>query len=72
MLQSYMNPYQHAVQDEINRSFDIQQRTRAGGCRTRCFWWFTGEIAQREIDRNRADALARSQAQNFITGTTGS
>ena len=67
MLQSYMNPFQQAVQDEINRSFDIQQRqTAAGAIGQGAFGGSRGEIAQREIDRNRADALARSQAQNFL------
>ena len=67
MLQSYMNPFQQAVQDEINRSFDIQQRqTAAGAVGQGAFGGSRGEIAQREIDRNRADALARSQAQNFL------
>ena len=67
MLQSYMNPFQQAVQDEINRSFDIQQRQAAAGAVGQgAFGGSRGEIAQREIDRNRADALARSQAQNFL------
>jgi len=67
MLQSYMNPFQQAVQDEINRSFDIQQRQAAAGAIGQgAFGGSRGEIAQREIDRNRADALARSQAQNFL------
>ena len=67
MLQSYMNPFQQAVQDEINRWFDIQQRQAAAGAVGQgAFGGSRGEIAQREIDRNRADALARSQAQNFL------
>ena len=67
MLQSYMNPFQQAVQDEINRNFDIQQRQAAAGAIGQgAFGGSRGEIAQREIDRNRADALARSQAQNFL------
>ena len=67
MLQSYMNPFQQAVQDEINRSFDIQQRQAAAGAVGQgAFGGSRGEIAQREIDRNRADALARSHAQNFL------
>jgi len=67
MLQRYMNPFQQAVQDEINRSFDIQQRQAAAGAIGQgAFGGSRGEIAQREIDRNRADALARSQAQNFL------
>ena len=67
MLQSYMNPFQQAVQDEINRSFDIQQaQAAAGAVGQGAFGGSRGEIARREIDRNRADALARSQAQNFL------
>jgi hypothetical protein len=66
-LRAGAGPFQQAVQDEINRSFDIQQRQAAAGAVGQgAFGGSRGEIAQREIDRNRADALARSQAQNFL------
>ena len=67
MITSYMNPYQQAVTDEINRAFDIQQRGAAAGAIGQgAFGGSRAQIAQSEIDRNRASALAQSQAQNFI------
>ena len=67
MLQRYMNPYQQAVTDEINRAYDIQQTgAAAGAVGAGAFGGSRGQIAQSEIDRNRASALAQSQAQNFM------
>jgi len=67
MIQGYMNPYQQAVQDEINRAYDIQQTQAAGqAAGAGAFGGSRAEIAQREIDRNRSSALAQSQAQNFL------
>ena len=67
MLQSYMNPYQQAVSDEINRAFDIQlQGTRAGAVGQGAFGGARSQVAQSEVDRNRAQALAQAQAQNFL------
>jgi hypothetical protein len=67
MIQSYMNPYQQAVADEINRSFDMQlNQSRAGAVGSGAFGGSRGQIAQSEIDRNRASALAQAQAQNFM------
>tara|TARA_R100000664_G_C2753194_1_gene140577 strand:+ start:140 stop:1264 length:1125 start_codon:yes stop_codon:yes gene_type:complete len=64
---AYMNPYQQAVADEINRAFDIQQNQAAGQAASQgAFGFSRGIIDQREIDRNRASALAQAQAQNFI------
>ena len=71
-LDAYMNPFQQAIQDEINRSFDIQQigardlATKAGA-----FGGSRGQIALNEIDRNRASALAQAQAQNFLQAQQG-
>lgn len=67
MIQSYMNPYQQAIQDEINRAYDIQQTGAAAGAVGRgAFGGSRAQIAQSEIDRNRSSALAQSQAQNFL------
>jgi len=70
-LSQYMNPYQQAVQDEINRAYDIQATQgslaavgQPGG--PSAFGGSRAEIAQQEIARNRASALAQSQAQNFL------
>tara|TARA_Y100001938_G_scaffold108645_1_gene148484 strand:- start:149 stop:967 length:819 start_codon:yes stop_codon:yes gene_type:complete len=63
----YMNPYQDAVQAEINRAFDIQQDQAAGqAVGAGAFGGSRAQVAQSEIDRNRAAALAQSQAQNFL------
>ena len=67
MIQSYMNPYQQAVADEINRAYDRQLAgSAAGAVGAGAFGGSRGEIAASEIDRNRAAALAQAPAQNFM------
>jgi hypothetical protein len=67
MITSYMNPYQDAVRDEINRGFDRQLASSAAGAvGAGAFGGSRGEIAASEIDRNRVAALAQAQAQNFM------
>jgi hypothetical protein len=67
MTQRYMNPFQQAVADEINRSFDMQyNQAMAGAVGSGAFGGSRAQIAQSEIDRNRASALAQAQAQNFL------
>jgi len=62
----FMNPYQAAVNAEINRAYDIQQNQAAGqAVGAGAFGGSRAEIASREVDRNRAAALAQAQAQNF-------
>ncbi len=70
-IAQFMNPYQRAVQAEIDRSFDIQlanARQQAvgqpGG--PSAFGGSRAAIQQAEIGRNRAQALAQAQAQNFL------
>ena len=66
-VSSYMNPYQGAVGDEINRAYDIQQnQASAQAVGAGAFGGSRGEIASREIDRNRASALAKAQADNYM------
>ena len=67
----FMNPYQTAIQDEINRSYDIQAAQsglqavgQPGG--PSAFGGSRAASQQAEIGRNRASALAQSQAQNFL------
>lgn len=67
----FMNPYQQAISDEINRAYDIEAQKanlaavgQAGG--PSAFGGSRAAIAQQEIARNRASALAQSQAQNFL------
>lgn len=67
MVQGYMNPFQQAIAAEINRSYDIaanQAAAQAAGAGA--FGGSRGEIAQQEINRNRASALAQAQAQAFL------
>ena len=67
LLDIYMNPYQQAVADEINRAYDMQlSGTRAGAVGSGAFGGSRAQIAESEIDRNRASALAQAQAQNFL------
>jgi len=67
MISNYMNPYQQAVSDEINRAYDMQlQGTRAGAVGQGAFGGSRSQIASSEIDRNRASTLAQAQAQNFM------
>ena len=55
------------MQAEINRAFDIQQDQAAGqAVGAGAFGGSRAQVAQSEIDRNRAAALAQSQAQNFL------
>ena len=67
LLDTYMNPYQQAVADEINRAYDMQlNQSRAGAVGSGAFGGSRAQIAESEIDRNRASALAQAQAQNFL------
>jgi hypothetical protein len=67
MIQNYMNPYQQAVSDEINRSFDMQaNQAQAGAVGAGAFGGGRAQVAQSEIGRNRASTLAQAQAQNFL------
>lgn len=66
-LDTYMNPYQQAVQDEINRSYDQQAaQSGLGSVGMGAFGGSRAAVQQAEIGRNRASALAQSQAQNFL------
>jgi hypothetical protein len=67
MATGFMNPYQQAVADEINRAYDIQQNQAAGqAVGAGAFGGSRAQIAQQEINRNRASALAKAQADNFL------
>ncbi len=70
-LAQFMNPFQQSIQDEINRSYDIQQAQaglqavgQPGGISA--FGGSRAAIQESEIGRNRASALAQAQAQNFL------
>jgi len=66
-IASYMNPYQQAIQDEIMRAYDIQSQQAAGqAVGAGAFGGGRAAIQQAEVGRNLAQALAASQAQNFM------
>jgi len=66
-IASYMNPYQQAIQDEIMRAYNIQSQQAAGqAVGAGAFGGGRAAIQQAEVGRNLAQALAASQAQNFI------
>jgi len=67
MISGYMNPYQQAVFDEINRSYNIQQAQlgqQAAGAGA--FGGSRSAVMESELGRNRASALAQAQAANFL------
>ena len=70
-IAQFMNPYQAAIQAEINRAYDIQDAQaglqavgQPGG--PSAFGGSRAAIQQAEIARNRASALAQAQAQKFL------
>lgn len=66
-IQGYMNPYQDAIQAEINRAFDIQQaQSGLSAAGAGAFGGSRAAVQEAEIGRNRASALAQAQAQNFL------
>ena len=66
-IQPFMNPYQQAIQDEINRAYDIaQQGVAAQAQRVGAFGGEREGIQRAELERNRASALAQAQAQAFL------
>ena len=67
---AFMNPFQQAIQDEINRAYDIQAQQAALGAVGQpggpsAFGGSRAEIAQREIDRRRFESV------RFTSGSFG-
>lgn len=66
-VSQFMNPYQQAIRDEINRAYNIAQQGQAAqAVRSGAFGGGREGIAQAELERNRASALAQAQAQAFL------
>ncbi len=66
-IQGYMNPYQQAVFDEINRNFAMQQAKFAQGAAGQgAYGGSRATVGQTEIGRNQAQAIAMEQAKNFL------
>jgi len=66
----YMNPFQEAIQAEINRAFDksqaeqgLQAVQQGGGAAA---FGSRGDLLRAETERGRADALARAAAENYM------
>jgi hypothetical protein len=68
-IQPFINPYQQAVQDEINRAYNIAANEAAAGSVAAGTFGGGREGVQRaELEKNRAGALAQAQAQAFGQG----
>ena len=68
-LDPFINPFQDVVRDEINRAYDIAANEAAAGAIESGAFGGGRECVQRaELERGRADALARAQAQAFGQG----
>lgn len=66
-INQFMNPFQDAVRDEINRAFDIAgQGASAQALRSGAFGGDREGVQRAELERNRASALAQAQAQAFL------
>jgi hypothetical protein len=69
-VSQYMNPFQEAIQAEINRGFDksraeagLQAVQQGGGAAA---FGSRGDLLRGEIERGRSDALARAAAENYM------
>lgn len=68
-IQPFINPYQQAVQDEINRAYDIaSQKASADALAASAFGGEREGIQRAELERGRTSALAQAQAQAFGQG----
>jgi hypothetical protein len=68
-LDPFINPFQDVVRDEINRAYDIAaNEAAAGAIESGAFGGGREGVQRAELERGRADALARAQAQAFGQG----
>ena len=68
-LDPFINPYQQAIQDEINRAYDIEaKKASAGAIGAGAFGGGREGIQRAELGRNRVGALAQAQGQAFEKG----
>ena len=66
-IDPFINPYQDAIRDEINRAYDIAANTAsADAIGAGAFGGGREGIQRAELERNRASALAQAQAQAFL------
>ena len=68
-IQPFINPYQQAVQDEINRAYDIAaNKASADAIAAGSFGGGREGVQRAELERGRTSALAQAQAQAFGQG----
>jgi hypothetical protein len=68
-LDPFINPYQQAIQDEINRAYDIEaNKASASAIGAGAFGGGREGIQRAELGRNRVGALAQAQGQAFEKG----
>jgi hypothetical protein len=68
-IQPFINPYQQAVQDEINRAYDIAaNKASADAIAANAFGGGREGIQRSQLERDRAGALAQVQGQAFDRG----
>ena len=68
-LDPFINPYQDAIRDEINRAYDIAaNEASAGAIGSGAFGGGREGIQRAQLERDRAGALAQAQGQAFEKG----
>tara|TARA_R100000084_G_scaffold57641_1_gene24414 strand:+ start:187 stop:1068 length:882 start_codon:yes stop_codon:yes gene_type:complete len=68
-IQPFINPYQDAIRDEINRAYDIAaNRASADAIGAGAFGGGREGIQRAQLERDRAGALAQAQGQAFEKG----
>lgn len=68
-IEPFINPYQQAVQDEINRAYDIAaNKASADAIAANAFGGGREGIQRAQLERDRIGALAQSQGQAFEKG----
>lgn len=68
-IQPYMNPYQQAVRDEINRAYDIAaNQASASAIGAGAFGGGREGVQRAELERSRASELAKAQAAAYGQG----
>ncbi len=68
-LDPFINPYQDAIRDEINRAYDIAaNKASADAIAANAFGGGREGIQRAQLERDRAGALAQAQGQAFEKG----
>ncbi len=68
-IQPFINPYQDAIRDEINRAYDIAaNKASADAIAAGSFGGGREGVQRAQLERDRAGALAQAQGQAFEKG----